>query len=81
MSPAGPRINELTDEMNRLQDRYNRHSAQVQRAMKDYDESPDGHPAKARATADMSKFSDMVHADERALTIVIDELESLGAFE
>jgi hypothetical protein len=83
MSPASreARIAELTDEMNRLTARYNRHHAQTQRAIKYYDECPDGDRRKAKIVADMHRYSDLTRADEAALGIIVDELDELGAFE
>jgi hypothetical protein len=83
MSPVVPnseRIAELSDELDRVQDRYNRHRAQQDRAIRYYDDCPDGDPRKAKAVTNMNRISDLIRADEAKMSTLVDELDELGAY-
>lgn len=81
MSPVSSRlvqISDLLDELNVWTDRYNRQVALRQRAIKYYDECPDGDPRKGDAVKRMNEIGDKVHHAENQLARIIDRLDDLG---
>jgi hypothetical protein len=79
MSPSRQeKITELLDVLNLYQDRYNRHSAHLNRLNRYYDEAPDGSTRKQEVVKQIDTVSSKKHEVERDLGRVIDELDSLG---
>jgi regulator of sigma D len=83
MTPAVPQaeIEAMVKQVDRLTDRYNRLTSQLGRAIKYYDECPDGDPRKTEAVASMHSISDRKHTVEEELSKLVDKLIDLGVYE